>query len=292
MADLKITDLTAFTDPVNADLLVMVDDVAGTPTTKKITRGNFFDNGVTINNAAGDFDTIVKGDNDALLINTDAANDLVGIGIAPSGAKLHVKATSGSIAKFGDGSSDARFELLRDTGSGAEMQFHAGDAIMSGDGNWQLKTGATHKIKMKNAANGHEVWVDSVTPSIYTGGGDDLIFGYNQSEKFRLTASGLVMNGSFNAELVSIVNSDSPYTAAAVEVIIADATSGAITVNLPDAAGNTGRRYSIKKVDATANLVTIDGDGGDTIDGQTTKVLSDQYDSVTVVSDGTNWFII
>lgn len=37
MANQRITELTALTDPVDADLSVAVDDVAGTPITKKIT---------------------------------------------------------------------------------------------------------------------------------------------------------------------------------------------------------------------------------------------------------------
>jgi hypothetical protein len=39
---------------------------------------------VTINVDGADVDFLVKGDNDALLINTDAANDKVGIGVVPS----------------------------------------------------------------------------------------------------------------------------------------------------------------------------------------------------------------
>src|SRR5688572_27709134 len=40
MPDLKITQLTEETSPVGADLAVIVDDVAGTPTTKKVTLTN------------------------------------------------------------------------------------------------------------------------------------------------------------------------------------------------------------------------------------------------------------
>ena len=40
MADKKITALTALTSAATDDLLVIVDDVAGTPTTKKITVAN------------------------------------------------------------------------------------------------------------------------------------------------------------------------------------------------------------------------------------------------------------
>lgn len=41
MADTKITDLTALAVPAGADLVVVVDDVVGTPTTKKATLSNF-----------------------------------------------------------------------------------------------------------------------------------------------------------------------------------------------------------------------------------------------------------
>lgn len=40
MANKKITELTALTSPAGADLLAIVDDVAGTATTKKVTATN------------------------------------------------------------------------------------------------------------------------------------------------------------------------------------------------------------------------------------------------------------
>ena len=42
MANAKITALTALTTVADEDLLPIVDDPAGTPVTKKITRANFF----------------------------------------------------------------------------------------------------------------------------------------------------------------------------------------------------------------------------------------------------------
>lgn len=143
---------------------------------------------LVVNDAGGDFDSYIEGDTDPLLFNTDASTDRVGIGIAPDGAKLHVKATTGSIAKFGDGGSDARFELLRDTGAGATFQFHAGIATMESDGHWQLKHAGADKIKIQNSSNGMEVWIDSTTPSIYTGGNDDFIIGRNQVEMIKLVS--------------------------------------------------------------------------------------------------------
>lgn len=75
-------------------------------------------------------------------------------------------------------------------------------------------------------------------------------------------------------------------------IIGADATTAPFTVTLPTAVGIAGRQYTIKKTDATANAVTVDGDASETIDGATTYPLASQYNSVTIVSDGANWLII
>ena len=70
---------------------------------------------------------------------------------------------------------------------------------------------------------------------------------------------------------------------------LCDCTSNAITLNLP--VGVTGTQYVIKKTDATANAVTVDANGSELIDGAATQTISTQYDSITIVSDGSNWFI-
>lgn len=76
-------------------------------------------------------------------------------------------------------------------------------------------------------------------------------------------------------------------------VIIADATSNAVTITLPAASTMTGYRFYIKRKDnVTANAVTIARTGADTIDGATSQTLNAQYTSATVVSDGSNWYII
>jgi hypothetical protein len=77
------------------------------------------------------------------------------------------------------------------------------------------------------------------------------------------------------------------------QVIPVDATSGAITVTLPPAnTSGRGRAFIIKKIDNSANAVTIDGDTSDTIDGAANYSLATQWKYVKVVSDGTNWLII
>jgi photosystem II stability/assembly factor-like uncharacterized protein len=52
-----------------------------------------------------------------------------------------------------------------------------------------------------------------------------------------------------------------------------------------------GHEFVIKKIDSSINIVTITPIAG-TIDGVANKILGTQYQSVTIRTDGTNWFVI
>jgi hypothetical protein len=73
---------------------------------------------------------------------------------------------------------------------------------------------------------------------------------------------------------------------------LCDATSAAFAVTLPAANVSSGREFIIKKIDASANAVTVTRAGTDTIDGATTYALSTQHAFVTIISDGTAWRIV
>jgi hypothetical protein len=106
------------------------------------------------------------------------------------------------------------------------------------------------------------------------------------------SASALTFD-NFKYLVTSITNSNSPYTALSTdEVILCNATSGAITVNLGAAASNSGKVLIIKKTDSSVNLVTIDANSTETIDGALTKKLATQYESLKIVCDGSNWQIL
>ncbi len=74
--------------------------------------------------------------------------------------------------------------------------------------------------------------------------------------------------------------------------VLVDATSGNITVTLPQITGNLYRVYTVKKIDSSSNTVTIDGYSSETIDGATTQTLSSQYDKYSLQNDGTEWWLI
>ncbi|MBL0182164.1 MAG: hypothetical protein IPP96_07675 [Chitinophagaceae bacterium] len=91
----------------------------------------------------------------------------------------------------------------------------------------------------------------------------------------------------------SITTKTATYTATASDyTILCNNTSGAITINLPAAAGCTGRVYVIKKISGASNNVVIDGNASETIDGVTTRTLTLQYESAAIQSNGSNWFVI
>lgn len=76
------------------------------------------------------------------------------------------------------------------------------------------------------------------------------------------------------------------------DLALCSASGGAITLTLPAAASWTGHEINCKKTDSTANVVTIDGNSAETIDGAATRALKTQYESITLISDGSNWWIV
>jgi hypothetical protein len=75
-------------------------------------------------------------------------------------------------------------------------------------------------------------------------------------------------------------------------VIIADATLGVITLTLPLAASVEGRFFHVKRVNTPPNKVTVDGNGAELIDGAATVDLIARYESLSLFSDGSEWWII
>lgn len=97
--------------------------------------------------------------------------------------------------------------------------------------------------------------------------------------------------------LVSTVTTLTPSSAAVSstdDTLLCNAATGAVTVDFSglSAVGNTGKRLTFKKIDATTNACTLDPSGAQTIDGSATIALSGQYKVVSIESDGSNWGLI
>lgn len=84
-------------------------------------------------------------------------------------------------------------------------------------------------------------------------------------------------------------------TAAAItDNVLVFTGSTAATLTLPTAAGITGRTYHIKNSSLTGPtpVLTVATTSSQTIDGLTTWTLNGLYQTVTIVSDGSNWNIV
>ena len=66
--------------------------------------------------------------------------------------------------------------------------------------------------------------------------------------------------------------------------------SGGITIKLPPPV--SGKLVIVKKTDSAAGAVTVARNSSESIDGANSVALYYQYESLTFVSDGTNWFVV
>lgn len=143
----------------------------------------------------------------------------------------------------------------------------------------------------------------SVNTVTIDGSGSETIDGsttkvlYKQYDTIVIVSNGADWNVvSTNDNYMSYIAKTATYTAVVGDDLIScDSSGAALTINLPTAVGITGKSFTIRKSDstfATANAITVDASGSETIDGATTTTLNTQYESITIVSDGANWVIV
>jgi hypothetical protein len=88
-----------------------------------------------------------------------------------------------------------------------------------------------------------------------------------------------------------IINAN--YTVSPIdELVLVDATSAPLTIALPPALSLIGYSFKIMKIDSSANNVTIDANGSETISGALTIVLDQQWLEADVFSIGTGWVVL
>lgn len=86
------------------------------------------------------------------------------------------------------------------------------------------------------------------------------------------------------------VVSDYAISASQDFLLLVDASAANIDVSLPSASTAKNRYFIIKKVDATANTVTIAG--AEDIDGNPDEVLTSQYENISIISNGIQWYLV
>lgn len=113
----------------------------------------------------------------------------------------------------------------------------------------------------------------------------------------RLAVDGTTTTGTLSTSgfISVLVTKTTTYAITATDSnIMVNTTGGAVTVTLPTAVGVSGQRYTIKdwKGTANSNKITIATTSSQTIDAQTSFIISSIYGEVTLVSDGANWSVV
>jgi hypothetical protein len=93
------------------------------------------------------------------------------------------------------------------------------------------------------------------------------------------------------ATAITPVSKTGTYTSSAAEFVRADATSAGFTVTLPSSPA-AGAVVIVRKVDSTANVVTVAPAGGGTIDGDATASITSQWGGGTFMHVGSNVWLM
>jgi hypothetical protein len=200
----------------------------------------------------------------ALTANTTGA-DNTSIG---TNSFINLSAGSNNIAI---GSSSARYIT-----GGVTNLTSASGSIFIGNNTYSLADAQSNQIVIGNGAIGLG---SNSTVIGNTSTTNAQIFGTLQTQGNKVSITSIAKTGAY-----TIAGTD--------QIITGDASSAAFTITLPTAVARDGQTFTIKKIDNSANAVTLGTTSSQTIDGNTTYTLSARYKYVTVVSDGGNWMIV
>ena len=194
-----------------------------------------------------------------------------------------------------------------------------GDAI-SPTGGWRILSNstATKTINLGTAPDSGVVW--TITDTVGDAGSNNITINATGGQTIGGSASltistnngrvSLKSNGSGWTVLSNSVDANtggggtpsgfnvqaqktSAYTASASDLVLVNLVSAGadITVTLPAASADA---EVIVKIAGAANgyVVTVDGNGSETIDGSATRTMDSDNEIMHVVSDGSNWWRI
>lgn len=162
----------------------------------------------------------------------------------------------------------------------------SGPGSLSYGGFFEVESGGTAALCANNRDTSADIFLcrdNGLAVFRVSDGGNVCVGGAVATSKLVLEGSLAVPCSIFSVD-VSLGNNHS--------VVLVDASGGARTITLPLASSCPGRTYTVKKVDSSANTVTVQRSGTDTIDGAASYTLVAQYNFVTLVNNSSNWWVI
>lgn len=191
----------------------------------------------------------------------------LGIGTATPGAELHVLSeAAGTIGLLVQGASSQSANLVsvRDNSNNVLISFDPnGGAIFNEQGS------ASADIRIEG---------DTIT---------DLFFVDASTDQVQLNGGQIVNITTVNAATYDLLTTDF------IVHVTYTSTASVTSLTLPSAQTVAGRVFVVKDAGFNSSIksITIDTEGSETIDGSTTYVISSDGASVSLYSDGSNWFI-
>ncbi len=221
----------------------------------------------------------------------------LGIGTTSPNALLNLKGSLSS-ALTGTVAVTNFSTTVTGTGTAFTAELAAGDSIKIGTEIFTVSSIASDtSLTLDSAYQGQTAWgltaySDPILMAIDNGDGVN---------KFTVTRSGDVGIGTTSphsklevvgAIATAIATKTADYIITANDsILIGNPQLSDITLSLPAANGIAGRRHTIKNTSSYAYQVIVDANEAETIDGALTKTLANQYSSIVVISDGSNWII-
>jgi len=160
----------------------------------------------------------------------------------------------------------------------------------------KVGTPATFFVYSVSTVTDNTGWLQLAVSHVASNGtwssSDDCIFQFSRSGDKGDTGTtgdaGDVFNGVVaKTATYTVVAGDDDY------VLTMDASGGSRTFNLTAASTLAdGFVVTLKKIDSSSNAVTIDANSSETIDGALTVSLSTQYETTTLICDGSNWHTV
>jgi len=285
---------------------------------------------VTITNQSSSAsDAIITGTGEDVLLEPNASLFLVYdatlsnskwmvVGGSGGGSESVINGTAGEAITTGDpvylSNPDNKFFKV-DAASDSKIEYIGVslDTVAS-DGSPRIQTSGEVTIPSASIIGGaftigKPVYINPLLPGKYTSTVPTSATQWIIQAGIATSAVKMVINGAGSATAVKITSETDQFVYANVtsvsstqtlsngnSIVLATGGVGGITLTLPSP--TAGKIFNIKKVDAGVGTITISPPSVTPpsppigIDGAASKVITSQYDSLTITSDGTNFFII
>lgn len=144
-----------------------------------------------------------------------------------------------------------------------------------------------YPVTIQGGSNGGSVSVDATT---LPNQGDVAWFVADGDESWSLISRSPAE--SIGTRTITASGSITGITIGSIDLTRCDATAGAIAVSLPYATNYVGKVLTFKKIDASANAVTLSAFSGDDVDGAASLSLTSRYQVARLVARPNGWDVI